>query len=225
MTQPPVDGTAKAEAVPGDLLDAGARARWLKLGQPERYGTLAFFGVFYAIVGVLKGGVYLSVDNLLLVLGQNAYVAFAAVAVTVTLIAGQFDLSVGALVGLSAVVVSVLTALHGMPVLPAVLITLALGVAAGLVNGILVTMFQINAFIATLATSSAMGGIALLATNNNVVYENLPQSLLDAGQTDIGRVPIPAIYIAVLLVVAWVLTIPASGLIAAFFWYVGRGFL
>ena len=184
--------------------------------RPERYGTLVFFFALFAIVGVLRGDAFLSTDNVLLVLGQNSYLAFLACAVTVTLIAGQYDLSVGALTGLSAVLAAGLTANQGVPVPLAVGAVLLTGATAGLLNGALVMLLDVNAFIATLGTGSAFAGLALLYTDGSSIYAGVPESLIDAGNKSILGLPITLVYALALLGALWVLTMQT---VTGRYWY------
>jgi ribose transport system permease protein len=179
-----------------------SRSRWI-----ERYGTLGFFVLVILVIGAVEQGAYLSADNILLVLGQNSYLAFAACAVTITLIAGQFDLSVGAVLGMSAILVTGLTANQGVPVPLAVGLVLVVGALAGLLNGTLVMLLHVNAFIATLGTSSAFAGLTLLYSDGHPIYDGIPDALTDAGRGTWLGLPLPLLYALALLAVLWLVTV------------------
>ncbi|WP_169988470.1 ABC transporter permease [Microbispora sp. H10836] len=172
----------------------------------ERYGTILFFVVFILIVAAIEGTSYASWGNLALVASQNAHVAFVASAVTITLIAGQFDLSAGPLVGMSAVLIAGFTANQGMPLGMALLLVVLIGALVGLVNGLLVTRAKVDAFIATLAVGGAATGVSLLYSGGLVIYTGIPQSLLNAGTYELAGVPLTIWYVAILLVVGWAVT-------------------
>ena len=164
-TQPNPDGR--------EIVDSPQRGgRWRGV-RWERYGTATFFVVFYLVVAGSNGWGFLSFSNIISVLSQNSHTAFAATAVTVTLIAGQFDLSVGALVGLSSTLVAVLTASQGLSLLVAVPLVILIAAAMGLLNGLLVTRVGVNAFIATLGTGTAFTGIVVLVTNGGYYRRNV----------------------------------------------------
>jgi ribose transport system permease protein len=182
----------------------------------ERYGTIMFFVVFYAVVTALEGSKYLSLDNFLAVAGQNSHLAFAAAAVTITLIAGQFDLSVGSLVGLTAILTAGLTANDGVPILLAIVLVVFAGAAAGYLNGLLVTYAKVNAFIATLGTGTAFGGAALLYSKSTIIFDGIPQGLIDVANKEILGIPTPALFSIVLVVVAWGVT---RQTVAGRYWY------
>ncbi|MEN8673198.1 ABC transporter permease [Nocardioides sp.] len=170
----------------------------------EGYATILFFVAFFVIVTIIEGSGYASWDNLTLVMSQNAHVAFVATAVTITLIAGQFDLSAGPLLGLSAILTGGLTSIQGLPLSLTILIVLVVGAVVGLVNGLLVTRANLNAFIATLAVGGAVGGVTTLYSNGVVIYSGIPEQLLNAGTYDFAGISLPIWYVGILLVVAYV---------------------
>ena len=93
-------------------------------------------------------------------LGQNAYGALLAAAATLTLITGQFDLSIGANAGSERDPLRRLRVQARSRTGPAVLLIVLVGAAVGLLNGLLVTYGKINAFIVTLGVGGALGGVA-----------------------------------------------------------------
>jgi ribose transport system permease protein len=194
-TQPNPDGR--------EIVDSPQRGgRWRGV-RWERYGTATFFVVFYLVVAGSNGWGFLSFSNIISVLSQNSHTAFAATAVTVTLIAGQFDLSVGALVGLSSTLVAVLTASQGLSLLVAVPLVILIAAAMGLLNGLLVTRVGVNAFIATLGTGTAFTGIAVLVTNGELIFTGIAPTLISAMRTEVFGLRLVVVYVAVLMVALW----------------------
>lgn len=109
------------------------------------------------------------VSNLQNLLLQNVPLLIIAVGVTFVLIGGGFDLSVGAIYAAAAIFYLSLDQSVSAPV--ALLLTVLLGVGIGAVNGLIINLFQINAFIATLGTSSVITGFMTLYVGNHVRYE------------------------------------------------------
>jgi ribose/xylose/arabinose/galactoside ABC-type transport system permease subunit len=108
------------------------------------------------------------ISNLLDIGVAVSILGILAVAQMVVIISGGLDISIGSTAGLSGVVVAMV--LHaGVPTLPAILIALATGIAAGALNGALITMFSISPIIVTLATFSAFAGLALVLTQGIAV--------------------------------------------------------
>jgi ribose transport system permease protein len=182
----------------------------------DRYATLLFFLAFYAVIGITHGSEFLSWENFQLVLSNNANVAMLAAAVTFTLIAGQFDLSVGALAGMASVLSTYLVVKHQTPVVVVLLIIVAVGVAAGLINALLVTRAHVNAFVATLGTAGLFSGVALWISKGATVFGTMPKVMTDAGTTKVAGVPLPIIYLLVLGILLWALT---RRTILGRFWY------
>ncbi len=106
-------------------------------------------------------------ENLSNILDQQSSIIIVAAAATLVLIAGGIDLSVGAVYGLSGAMATQLVPSTG--VLVAVFAAVGFGLAIGLVNGVLVTKFRINALIGTLAMTYVVGGVGALATKGNLV--------------------------------------------------------
>ena len=124
--------------------------------------------------------------------------AIIAVGMTLLLISGGFDLSVGAVLALC----STLTAfflVEGMPIPFAVGVGLAGGVAVGLLNGFIVTQFQVNPLVATLGTMSVARGAALVMTEGFSI-SSLPSPFSRVGQSSVLGIP-TMVWITLLVVV------------------------
>ncbi|MEV4420144.1 ABC transporter permease [Patulibacter sp. NPDC049589] len=182
----------------------------------DRYATLLFFALFFVVVGISKGSAFLSWDNFSLVLADNANVAILAAAATITLVAGQFDLSVGAVAGLSSVLASHFVIEAGTPPLVTVLLILALGVAAGLLNAFLVAVANVNAFVATLGTGGLFSGVALWVSGGESIFGEMPKSFTDAGTTSLAGVPLPIVFVIAIGLGLWTLT---RRTVVGRFWY------
>lgn len=110
----------------------------------------------------------LNITNLL---RQGSLIAILAVGQTFVIITGGIDLSVGAVVGFTTVVVALLIN-AGWPIWAAVLITLLVGIAIGLFHGFGIVKMGLPPFIITLATMTSLRGIGLLMTNGNSISIN-----------------------------------------------------
>lgn len=208
MTQPQTVFPSASDVPPAPLAARpAARARRLTGRiRADRYGTLVFFAIFFLVIGVTQGQAFLSWDNVSLVLGDNSYLAFLAAAAVTTLIVGQFDLSVGATAGTSAVMVAYLTS-EGRSVAFSMAVVVVFGAAVGLVNSLLVVRLQINAFIATLGTGGALAGVSQWISDGQTLFEGIPTGLTDAGGGKLfGEIPYPLLYAAGLTLVMWAVT-------------------
>lgn len=174
--------------------------------------SLREMGVYYALillvllisaVTVYTGRPsYLSAANISNVLYQSSLVGIMAVAMTVILITGNFDLSVASVAALSAAVLVGLADTIGF--LPAALVAMMVSILAGLLNGAIVQYLGINAFIVTLGTLTAIRGLVQIYTDGRSLSVETPAALQAMRTFESGRVPVsvPLIIIGALLVLA-----------------------
>jgi ribose/xylose/arabinose/galactoside ABC-type transport system permease subunit len=120
---------------------------------------LAFLAVF-AAYAIWLGDKFASTEARLLDVHQNAPVLLLGLAVLVTLIAGQFDLSVGGMATLTTFLSIGLKINQDWPFAVIVVLCLVLGALGGLLNGVLVMRLRVNTFIATLGTGGVFAGLA-----------------------------------------------------------------
>ena len=119
--------------------------------------------------------------NIRNVIGNEAVIAIAALASIVPLTAGQFDLSVGSVVGLSSIVAASATAQHDLPTAVGVLLGVGIGGLVGLFNGLLVARAGVNPLIATLGSSTLIAGLVSLYTADQIISLNIPRSITELG--------------------------------------------
>jgi ribose transport system permease protein len=119
-------------------------------------GMVAIVLVFWALLP----DTFMTARNWLNITQQVSMLTVVAVAMTVVMVVGDFDLSVGSMASLSGIVAAVLFTL-GWPVPVAVGAALAVGLAGGLINGVLVSVIGILPFVATLATLTMYSGLPL----------------------------------------------------------------
>ena len=137
---------------------------WLKRLGPL-VGLVFVFGVF----SVLTPKTFLSAFNLRIMLLQTAVVAIAALGMTVVIISGGIDLSVGSNVALCSVIIA-LALKGGLSPSVAALGGIAMGLVVGLVIGGLITLLRLSPFIVTLGLMGALRGAAKGLASNSVVY-------------------------------------------------------
>ena len=126
-----------------------------------------------------------------------------AIGMTLVMLTGGIDISVGSMLAMAGVLCAKLSADVGLPLWIAVVITLLIGALFGLINGAAVTRLHIPALIATLATQTILKGIAYLLTNA-VPVKNLSATYKFLGQGYIfGVIPVPLIITVALYVLAW----------------------
>ncbi|CCG57650.1 monosaccharide-transporting ATPase [Brachyspira pilosicoli WesB] len=152
-------------------------------------GTLILIIIVMSIVLLIlrpnSFGTYTNFNNLL---RQTSINGIIALGMTIVIITAGIDLSVGAIVAYSGVLVSQLTVLHEMPVLLAVLISILLSTIIGIFNGILVHDAKIPPFIATMGTMTILRGFVKFITGGRMI-NNVPDSLTNICQMNILGIP------------------------------------
>ena len=141
---------------------------------------------------------FLTVPNLLNVARQISINGILAVGVTLVLLTGGVDLSLGSVVALAGVVAASLAHPGDHSVVVAIAAGIAVGAACGATNGLMVTRGLIPSFIATLGMMTAARGLALVLAKGRPVSNLSPDFTRIGG--DLGMVPIPAIVLGVLAV-------------------------
>lgn len=167
------------------------------------WGPIFAFVLIIAVFGVLKPAVFLSSGNLLSILNDQAVLAVLACGVTVVLLTGEFDLSIGSTMSASAVLSAGLVANSHIAPAVAVVISLVVGAVIGLVNGYIVTRFRVPALIATLAVGSVLDGLVLAYTQGKVIFEGIPASFTNFGRVAIFSIQLPIFYMVLVALLLW----------------------
>ncbi|KOV59387.1 transporter [Streptomyces sp. MMG1121] len=162
-------------------------------------GALTALIVLVIALSALSGD-FLTTDNLLNIGVQAAVTAILAFGVTFVIVSAGIDLSVGSVAALSATVLAWSATQHGVPVPLAVLLGLATGVVAGLVNGFLIAYGKLPPFIATLAMLSVGRGLALVISQGSPIA--FPDSVSHLGDTLGGWLPVPVLVMVVMGLIA-----------------------
>jgi ribose/xylose/arabinose/galactoside ABC-type transport system permease subunit len=184
-------------AVPSPLETRSWRQRMDAVGLFQIYGVLIL--VVIATWGlILATGGNLNVTNTLV---RSVALGIVAVGQTYVILGGSLDLSVAYQVSVTAVLASVVMDGEVSRMWLAVVVVLLVGVAIGLVNGIIITKFHINAFIATLGISLILRGI-LNATVDNYAGA-VPVEFRRLGYDRVGGIPVSIFLLLAVVVAGW----------------------
>ncbi len=175
----------------------GQLAPWLRA-----YGTFAGFLLMIAIFALLRPGIFLSANNLRNITEQVAILAIVSTTMTLVMVVGDFDLSVGALASLCGVVAANMM-IGGMGMGPSLAIALGVGAIAGMLNGVLVAYAGLSAFVATLATMTIYRGLSLWYTNGATLFSGLNDSFRVIGQRATGPFPNSVLIMLAVAVMVW----------------------
>jgi ribose transport system permease protein len=201
-------GYASLEA-PIAASEHGSGWAWL-VSQQTFWVSMAALVAF--VVLSFASDVFATQQNLFNVTRNFAFVAIIAIGMTAVIITGGIDLSVGAVLVLSGMVIG-MTMNAGMSIWLAVPLALGAALAVGAFNGVLIAYVGVPPFVVTLGTLSIARSLAMVLSGNRMVYEfgpDQPQLLTLGGGfvtvplpfVDAIRVPNPVLFLLVVLVVA-----------------------
>ena len=143
-----------------------------------------------------------NIQTILLAIAINALIGFSQM---IIIAIGQMNLSVGAIGGLSAIAFGGMMQVWGLPVPVAVLLSLVIGALCGVLNGVLISITGISAFVITLATLSIYKGINLGITKAQPFY-GIPDSVKEFGSAlAFGPIPMIALLMVIIAVALWYL--------------------
>lgn len=171
-------------------------------------GVLIALVVLYIIGGFLSPK-FLTVNNQLSLLRSLSTTAMCAFAMTMVIMVGQIDLSMGSCMSLAGVLSAVLISRSGWSVLSAVIFSvLSVGIVTGVTNSILINELRMPALIGTMATQYAVRGISYLISDSTVVVVSAKENPLFGA---IGAaylwntVPVTGIYVILFFIVLWLI--------------------
>jgi ribose transport system permease protein len=166
----------------------------------KTYGMIIAFILVCAVLAVLSP-VFLTVNNLLNVVRQSSIIGIMAVGVTFVILSGGIDLSVGSVMAVSGMIAAG-SLQNGAGVGTAIIIALAVGIACGLANGLMVTLAGITPFVVTLGMMSIARGLTLIYSQGYPI-SGFSDTFRFVGGGYILGIPFPVIIFLVTVIVAW----------------------
>jgi ribose transport system permease protein len=201
FTDVPSTGADAPTAVPTRQAPtaAGRVSRSFRL---EAYAVpLVWVGVC-ALFALLRPGTFATAANAQTILGSQTVLLVLALGLTVVLVSGDFDLSIGATLGFSGMLTAALDVNHRWPVGLAVAVALGAGLLIGLVNAALVVVLGVDAFIATLGLGTLVSGVSYALTNYQIVSGVSPGLVTVVTRRSFG-LPLGFFYAIAVAVLAW----------------------
>ncbi len=156
--------------------------------------------ILVALVFFFFNNRFLRIANIMFILRQSSFVIMTGCAVTLLMISGNLDLSVGSTVALSGVVHAFLCQ-SGVATGFSFVIAIGVGTIVGIINAITVVKLKITPFIATLGTMYIGRGLSYLFTDGLVIRDGLPDNFTTLGRDYIGPFPIPIIILTIVVVI------------------------
>ncbi|GGE04885.1 sugar ABC transporter permease [Aureimonas endophytica] len=194
------------------MTDASAPARRLSpqaktaLGIFARYATIIGLLAMIAAFAILSPRAFPTLSNFTNVLNQASLTMIIAAGLTLAVVVGELDLSVGFAASLHGILVTGLIVSSGLPIPLAILIVLCAGALIGLVNGLIVTKIKVNSVIATLGVGTILTGLAFAYSAGVPIVSGVPETFL---QLSLGRwlfgIPNNIVIMALVVGGLWVL--------------------
>jgi ribose transport system permease protein len=151
---------------------------------------------FALVLGIINP-TFLKLGNITNILDQSSVNALLAAGLTIVILTGGIDISVGSILGFTGAVAAIMLSAH-VSVWAVVPITLAIGVLAGALNGLFVSRWSLQPMIVTLASLSIFRGATYLITNGSPITVNSDSFNFIGGGVILGIIPLPVIIMVVI---------------------------
>jgi ribose transport system permease protein len=196
--------SAETTTAPRKAATPARRRESIDWGQVvSNYAAVGVLIAFIVGFSIARPETFPTLDNFQSIVLTQSVAALAAFALVAPLVAGEFDLSMGAAISVGAVVVAKLLGAGFSPI-TAILVTIAVGIVIGLANAFLIVGLKVTSFIATLGTGIILDGMAIWISANQTVFEGIGTSFTKLGTGEIfGFLPLPGLYVLVAAALLW----------------------
>ena len=160
--------------------------------------------VAFALVLGLVNPTFLQLSNITNILNQSSVNALLAAGLTIVILTGGIDISVGSILGFTGAIAAIML-VGGIPVLVVVPTVLAIGVLAGALNGLFISRWSLQPMIVTLASLSIFRGATYLVTNGSPLTVNDAAFNFIGGGSLFGAIPMPVVLMVVVFALAYYL--------------------
>jgi ribose transport system permease protein len=160
--------------------------------------------VAFALVLGLVNPTFLQLSNITNILNQSSVNALLAAGLTIVILTGGIDISVGSILGFTGAIAAIML-VGGIPVLVVVPTVLAIGVLAGALNGLFISRWRLQPMIVTLASLSIFRGATYLVTNGSPLTVNDAAFNFIGGGSLFGAIPMPVVLMVVVFALAYYL--------------------
>lgn len=167
-----------------------------------RYTVVLVLIAMIVIFSLLSPSTFFTVGNFTTIANSQAVLLILALALTLPLAVGEFDLSVASGLGFGAILTGYLSGTSHWPMAAVVLAVLVVGALSGLINGLFVVHFGVNAFIVTLGTGTVLTGLTLLVSGGQILG-GISTGLTTAMTKTLLGLAIPVFIALALVIVLW----------------------
>jgi ribose/xylose/arabinose/galactoside ABC-type transport system permease subunit len=166
------------------------------------YQTMLILGIFIVMSLCMSifSDKFLTVSNFSNIMTQASLTVIAGSAITLLIISGNLDLSIGGIMAMSGVLYAWLC-VQGIPTFVSIILSVLCGSAVGIMNGLFVTVAKLPAFIATMGAMYVARGIAYVLADGNAISLGLPYDFTYIGINSFLGIPLPIIYIIIIFAI------------------------
>lgn len=176
--------------------------RRLKLG-PQTCSGLYLWAIFIITFGIWKPDLFLTSATAHSIASSQAIAAMLALALLIPLVAGVYDLSIGAVINFSTVLVVVMQTKHGQGMWTSIIATIAACAAIGAISGFIVVKLKVNSFVATLGMATVTGAFQLIISDQTQPLPPDSTTWANLTQTKILGFQSVVVYLIVIAVIVW----------------------
>lgn len=169
----------------------------------ERFGLVGVWLLIIVAFSIVLPGIFLTWTNFSILFATQAPGAVLALALIIPLTAGDYDLSVGATLTLSAVMIGVLNVVYQLPIGLVVPIALVAGIVVGLVNAFFIVYVRIPSLVVTLGTTSVITGIVQWMTNSSTIGGISPMLVNVISRFRLFGISYAFYYVLLIALVIW----------------------
>jgi ribose transport system permease protein len=191
------------EPTKDELKDLSFAGRMIRLAPV--YGLVILMVGLIVLFSVLLPNTFPTLLNVRAILSDKSIIALLSLAAMIPMVAGRIDLTVGYGIVLWHILAISLQTKYGFPWPVAVLTVVALGAFTGLLNGFLVEIARIDAFIATLGTGTVLYALALWHTGGRQIVGVVPDGFYALNGTFVFGLPITGFYVMAIAFAMWLI--------------------
>jgi len=167
----------------------------------QRFGVVFVWLIVIVVFSVLEPSTFFTFGTVQTITGSQAVLLIIAIGLLPPLAAGEFDLSVASVTGLSLVLIGWLNVIHSWPIGAAIAVALAAGLGVGAVNAFFVVVARVDSFIVTLGTGTVLVGV--MYGINTQSTGGISNGLVNAMHRNFLSLPLAFYYGLALTVVVW----------------------
>ncbi len=197
------------------------KSRFKLKTEAERFALVAAWLFLIILFGILMPDSFLSWRNFSTMFGSQAVLVVLTLGIIIPLTSGDFDLSGASILTMSSMVIGVFNAQMGWPILPVLVMSLAVGALIGAINAFFVLYFRIHSLIVTLGVGTFVNGVILWMSGSQTISGVSMELVSWVIMGRLWGIPLAFYYALILAAVIWYafeFTIPGRKLL-----FVGRG--